>query len=142
MPEDRAQAPMTMHIGELAERTGMSLRSLRHWDEVGLVPPSGRTDGGFRLYTEADEARVRLLMRMKPLRFTLEEMAELARALDRSPADPLAALPVERADWFRRESRERRDRVERQLADADAVVALLGGGAGRSPGSTPSAAGS
>lgn len=126
MPEDPAQASMTMHIGELAERTGMSLRSLRHWDEVGLVPPSGRTDGGFRLYTDADEARVRLLMRMKPLRFTLEEMAELARALDDSPADPLAAMAPERAAWFRAEAAERRDRVERQLADADAVLALLG----------------
>ncbi|WAC66033.1 MerR family transcriptional regulator [Agrococcus sp. SL85] len=118
----------TMHIGELAERVGLSLRSLRHWDEVGLVPPSGRTDGGFRLYTEADEARVRVLMRMKPLRFTLEEMSELARALDASPADPLAAMPADRAAWFRVEALARRERVARDLADADATVALLGGG--------------
>lgn len=119
----------TMHIGELAERVGLSLRSLRHWDEVGLVPSSGRTEGGFRLYTAADEARVRVLMRMKPLRFTLEEMTELARALDASPADPLAAMPADRAAWFRAEVPARRERVARDLADADATAALLAGSA-------------
>ena len=43
--------PETMHIGELADRTGMSLRRLRHYDEIGLLTPSGRSEGGFRLYT-------------------------------------------------------------------------------------------
>ena len=38
-----------MHIGEVAERTGLSLRTIRHYDEVGLLPALGRTDGGFRL---------------------------------------------------------------------------------------------
>jgi hypothetical protein len=49
-----------MHIGEVAARTELSLRSLRHWDEVGLLRPSGRTDGGFRLYTEADVEKILL----------------------------------------------------------------------------------
>ncbi|WP_413318075.1 MerR family transcriptional regulator [Agrococcus sp. 1P02AA] len=109
----------TMHIGELAERTGLSLRSLRHWDEVGLVRASGRTEGGFRLYTEDDEQRVRLIMRMKPLGFTLDEMAELARALDVSPTDALAGMPADRADYYRTETRARRERLASQLAAAD-----------------------
>ncbi|WP_234946200.1 helix-turn-helix domain-containing protein [Agrococcus sp. Marseille-P2731] len=109
----------TMHIGELAERTGLSLRSLRHWDEVGLVRASGRTDGGFRLYTADDEQRVRLIMRMKPLGFTLDEMAELARALDVSPTDPLAGMPADRADYYRAETRARREKLAGQLAAAD-----------------------
>jgi DNA-binding transcriptional MerR regulator len=45
-----------MQIGEAAERVGLSLRTIRHWDEVGLVVPSARSNGGFRLYTEADIA--------------------------------------------------------------------------------------
>ena len=49
----------TMHIGELAERTGLSLRTIRHYDDVGLLPAAARTDGGFRLYTEADCDRPR-----------------------------------------------------------------------------------
>lgn len=119
---EQGSSPSTMHIGELAERTGMSLRSLRHWDEVGLVQASGRTDGGFRLYTAADEQRVRLIMSMKPFGFSLEELAELADVIEASPADPLAALPMERAEWFRTEMRARRDKLARQLAAADDVL--------------------
>ena len=56
-----------MQIGEVAARTELSLRSLRHWEEVGLLQPSGRTDGGFRLYTEADVDKILVIRRMKPL---------------------------------------------------------------------------
>lgn len=111
-----------MHIGELADRVGLSLRSLRHWDEVGLVHASGRTDGGFRLYTAVDEQRVRLIMSMKPFGFSLEELGELADAIEGSPADPLAALPIERAEYFRSQMHERRAKLARQLADADELL--------------------
>ncbi|MFC7430453.1 MULTISPECIES: MerR family transcriptional regulator [unclassified Agrococcus] len=114
-----------MHIGELADRTGLSLRTLRHWDEVGLVPPSGRSEGGFRLYSPTDEQRVILIRRMKPLGFSLEEMAELLRAMDASPSDPMAGLPADRAEHFRREGRERRERIARTLAGADEFLELI-----------------
>lgn len=71
-----------MHIGVVAERTELSLRTLRHYDEVGLVPPSARSEGGFRLYTEADVERLRTIRRMKPLGFTLDQMRELLDAID------------------------------------------------------------
>ena len=48
------------------------IRRLRHWEEVGLLRPSGRTEGGFRLYTEADVAKILVIRRMKPLGFTLD----------------------------------------------------------------------
>jgi len=115
-----------MHIGELSERTGLSLRSLRHWDEVGLLPPSGRTDGGFRLYSEGDEARVLFIRRMRPLGFTLDEMREIAEAMDASPADPMAGLTPERAAWFRAETEERRARLARDLAFAEEFQRLIG----------------
>lgn len=115
-----------MHIGELAERTGLSLRSLRHWDEVGLVPPSGRTDGGFRLYSADDERRVLLIRRMKPLGFTLDEMLELVRAMDASPADPMSGLDPERAEWFRAETEQRRTRLAQHLAFAEEFQSLIG----------------
>ena len=46
-----------MKIGEVAERTSLSIRSLRHYDELGLASPSAHSPGGFRLYTEADVER-------------------------------------------------------------------------------------
>ncbi|WP_091675800.1 MerR family transcriptional regulator [Amycolatopsis marina] len=71
-----------MQIGEVAERTGLSLRTIRYYEEVGLVVPSARSQGGFRLYTEPDVDRLDLVKRMKPLGFQLDEMGELLAVLD------------------------------------------------------------
>ena len=74
--EDRYQ------IGEAAERVGLSLRTVRYYEEVGLIVPSGRTPGGFRLYTDDDVDRLLLIKRMKPLGFTLDQMADLLAVRD------------------------------------------------------------
>lgn len=78
-------------IGEVAERVGLSLRSIRYYEEIGLVEPSGRTDGGFRLYTEVDIDRLRLVKALKPVGMSLETMGELLQCADlltgREPAD-------------------------------------------------------
>lgn len=66
-----------MQIGEVAERVGLSLRTIRHYEEVGLIRPSTRSKGGFRLYTEDDVQRLALVKRMRPLDFSLEEMRDL-----------------------------------------------------------------
>src|SRR4051812_9005225 len=71
-----------MQIGEVAERVGLSLRTIRHWDEVGLVVPSKRSAGGFRLYTEADIDRLVLVKTLRPLDFTLGQMRELLATMD------------------------------------------------------------
>ena len=116
--------PTTMHIGELAERTGLSLRTLRHYDAVGLVTASARTEGGFRLYTQDDYDRLMLIRRMKPLGFSLEEMAELLRVIDTmgdSPDDDTRAI----LDGFITDAGERRAKLQQQLAMADEFVALL-----------------
>lgn len=70
-----------LQIGQVAERTGLSLKTIRHYDETGLVVPSERSRGGFRLYTPADVDRLLVVRRMKPLGFTLEQMRELLAAL-------------------------------------------------------------
>jgi MerR family copper efflux transcriptional regulator len=75
-------APATLHIGEVAERVGLSLRTVRYYEEQGLFEPAGRTDGGFRLYTEREVARLLLIKQMKPLGFTVQQMAELLSAHD------------------------------------------------------------
>lgn len=72
-----------MQIGEVASRTELSLRTIRHYEETGLVIPSARSQGGFRLYTEADVARLMVIRRMKPLGFTLDQMRDLLDATDR-----------------------------------------------------------
>ncbi|MEU1433699.1 MerR family transcriptional regulator [Streptomyces sp. NPDC005775] len=100
-----------MQIGEVAERTGLSLRTIRHYEEVGLVIPSARSKGGFRLYTQGDVDRLMVIRRMKPLDFSLEEMRDLLDITDRlSSADAPAGEELERL-------RERLD-AYRKVADA------------------------
>ena len=70
-----------LQIGEVSARTELSIKTIRHYDDVGLVVPSARSAGGFRLYTGEDVARLIAIRRMKPLGFTLEEMRELLDAL-------------------------------------------------------------
>ncbi|MFP3712815.1 MerR family transcriptional regulator [Puerhibacterium sp. TATVAM-FAB25] len=120
-----AGSAATMHIGAVAERTGLSLRSLRHWDEVGLVRPSGRTEGGFRLYTEPDVERILLVRRMKPLGFSLEEMGRLLELADRVAAgDADDAVRAELAGLVAA-AQERRAELARKLDMADELIALL-----------------
>ena len=70
------------HIGAVTAQTEVSQQTLRHWDEVGLVRPSGRTEGGFRLYSDDDIQRLLVIRRMKPLEFSLDEMKRLLDSLD------------------------------------------------------------
>jgi MerR family transcriptional regulator, copper efflux regulator len=118
-----------MHIGEVAARTELSLRSLRHWDDVGLVRPSARTEGGFRLYTEADVEKILLIRRMKPLGFTLDQMSAAMRDIETLRAaatDDQAAEARERLSEVLRDAADRREKLVRQLAMADEFIHLLG----------------
>ncbi|MDT0163980.1 MerR family transcriptional regulator [Actinotalea sp. AC32] len=118
-----------MHIGAVADRTGLSLRTLRHYDEVGVLRPSGRTDGGFRLYTQHDVERLLLIRRMKPLGFTLEEMREvldLVESLEDPSADPQGTQgPRERLAAFVVRAEQRRAELARTLEMADEFIDLL-----------------
>jgi DNA-binding transcriptional MerR regulator len=76
-----------MQIGEVAERTSLSLRTIRYYDEVGLVVPSGRSQGRFRLYAESDVRRLWLIRKLKPLDLSLDQIRDLLTALDRAGAD-------------------------------------------------------
>ncbi|PNI07309.1 MerR family transcriptional regulator [Arthrobacter sp. AFG7.2] len=114
----------TMHIGELAERTGLSLRTIRHYDDVGLLPATARTDGGFRVYSEDDFERLMVIKQMKPLGFSLEEMAEILEILSTSPAgqdDNQAKLA-----GFLEKAVAERAKMARNLAQADELIERLG----------------
>ena len=100
-----------MQIGEVADRVGLSLRTVRYYDEMRPIEPETRTEGGFRLYTEAHVDRLALIKRMKPLAFTVQEMRELldARAAVARCDELRAKLESgeELARTLRRESRRR-----------------------------------
>lgn len=104
-----------MQIGEVAVRTELSLRTIRHYEETGLVTPSARSQGGFRLYAEKDVNRFMVIRRMKPLGFTLDEMRELLEVTDRLDADP-PVEPAERAKLLQR-LRNFEDIVQQRIVD-------------------------
>lgn len=114
-----------MHIGVVAERTGLSLRTLRHYDDVGLLTPSARSDGGFRLYTTADVDRLLLIRRMKPLGFTLDEMADVLDAVTALERDGDDAAARQRLADYIGSAEERRANLARTLGMADEFIALL-----------------
>jgi len=112
-----------MQIGEVAEQTGLSLRTIRYYEEVGLVRPSARSAGGFRLYDESDVARLKLIRRMKPLDFTLEEMRDVLDVLAQLESDELGgsdrSAMLERLTMYREAADARVAALREQLGVAE-----------------------
>jgi DNA-binding transcriptional MerR regulator len=80
-------------VGEVAELAGVTVRTLHHYDELGLLSPSGRSEAGYRLYSYDDLARLREILLWRTLGFSLSEIAAL---LDDPGHDRLAALERQR----------------------------------------------
>ena len=123
------QADATLHIGDVSDRVGLSLRTVRYYEEQGLVQPEGRTSGGFRLYTQAQVDRLLAIKQMKPLGFTLEEMRELldARAvLAGAQADEtLRAASRQRLAELADHAETRIEKLRRSAAAGDELVGQL-----------------
>jgi len=66
--------PPPWKVGELAKRTGVSVRALHHYDEIGLLSPSHRSESGYRLYTQVDVVRLQQVRSLRTLGFSLEEI--------------------------------------------------------------------
>jgi DNA-binding transcriptional MerR regulator len=127
LPE--SSAPGIMHIGELAEKTSLSLRTIRHYDDVGLLKPRGRTDGGFRLYSDDDVEQLLLIRRMKPLGFSIEEMGQMLALIaalrnDNDNDNDLSAVR-EALAAFIDQARERRLKLRDYVLRADELVDLM-----------------
>lgn len=79
--EPTSQEQAYLQIGEVAERTGVTQRTLRFYEERGLLKPPSRLDGGFRLYSEDDVRRVEQIKRLQSLLgFTLAEIKDMVEA--------------------------------------------------------------
>lgn len=68
-----------MQIGELARRTGVNPKTIRFYEEIGLLRASGRTETGYRIYDEAHVKQIEFIRRAKRLGLTLEEIRDIMR---------------------------------------------------------------
>lgn len=119
------ETPATFQIGEVAERIGLSQRTIRHYDDLGIVKPSARTAGGFRLYTDADVQRFLLIKPFKPLGIGLEMVRTLLEALDvlaTGERDPHAEEVVE--EVLKNVAARRAELDEALAASVNTVAAL------------------
>jgi MerR family transcriptional regulator, thiopeptide resistance regulator len=91
---ETAPGTTTWTVGQVAERSGVTVRTLHHYDEIGLLRPSRRSASGYRLYTDEDLVRLQHVVVYRRLGFSLEEVAVL---LDDPEADVAGHLRRQRA---------------------------------------------
>jgi len=111
---------MTMTVGQVARLAHVSVRTLHHYDDVGVLSPSARSDAGYRLYTDADLDRLQQVLLFRELGFSLEEIAE---ALGDPEFDRRDALIEQRALLA-----NRMRATEAMLALIDKTLMALEGG--------------
>ncbi|MBQ9042047.1 MAG: MerR family transcriptional regulator [Eggerthellaceae bacterium] len=74
MPDNASGSQKTYSTGELAQACGVTVRTVQYYDEKGLLPPSDLTEGGRRIYTEADAAKLRKVLLLKSLGLKLADI--------------------------------------------------------------------
>jgi DNA-binding transcriptional MerR regulator len=118
-----------VQIGDVADRTGLSLRTIRHYEEVGLLPEPQRSPGGFRLYSDEAVERLLLIKRMKPLDFTLEEMRDLIDIRDHLARPRLSRGTrhdlTERLRTYHALVEHKLDRLRERVENAEAFATQL-----------------
>lgn len=82
---DKIEYPI--QIGELAKKLGITTRTIRYYEEIGLMGKSERLSGGTRTYQKADVLRLKFILKLKEMGITLKEMQELADNFDTSNQD-------------------------------------------------------
>ncbi|MCX4242858.1 MerR family transcriptional regulator [Paraliomyxa miuraensis] len=101
-----------MKIGELARKTGKSVRALRHYEELGLLG-SARSEGGFRLYGADELARVYWISKLQDMGFSLTQVQGLIATVESSGTAPEAMQSLR--EMFRSRLLKTREQVERLL---------------------------
>lgn len=103
--------PSRMRIGELAERSGRTVRTLHFYEELGLLQPAARTKGGFREYDEYALTRIDWISRLQDLGFSLPEIKQFLQGLHDRPTAP--AMMNDLREFYARKLTETRAAVAR-----------------------------
>lgn len=107
---NQTNVPTRVRIGELATELGINPKTIRYYEEIGLLPPAKRADNGYRLYDDADRHRLRFIIQARAVGLTLEEIGETLALQQRGmqPCEHVVAL------------------LDRKLAAVDEQLRILG----------------
>lgn len=111
---------MALQVKEVSELAGVSVRTLHHYDAIGLLTPSSTTAAGYRIYTDRDLERLQQIMFFKEIGFSLQEVKEV---LESPGFDRTKALQAHRELLL-----EKRDRVDRMIQTVDNTIQSIEGG--------------
>ena len=104
-------------VGEVAERLGVSPRTIKYYEELGLVEPEARSPGGFRLYGEEDVLRLERILRMKGIGYSLAAIRELLAVRDAAREADKATILATVAERLKDREREVTARIRRMRED-------------------------
>jgi len=112
---DRLRTSLTtLRVGDLAKRTGKTVRALHLYEEHGLLSPAQRSNGGYRLYNRVSELRVRWIDKLQQMGFSLSDIKQIVSDVDQSKNAPDAMQRVQ--DLFREKLTETREQLRRLSA--------------------------
>ena len=120
---------MLLKIGELAKRTGLTVRTLHHYDALGLLSPSARSDAGYRLYNQADVARLHRIFALRRFGLSLADIGAYLTRPDLPLADvvrqqiAMLTQQIEQADALR--TQHSKTKNNRNRSHASAVTSVL-----------------
>jgi len=107
----RAIGTRSLRVGDLAKRTGKTVRALHLYEEHGLLAPAQRSSGGYRLYTRDAEVRVRWIDKLQQMGFTLTDIKQIVQEVERSASAPDAMQRVQ--NLYREKLDETREQLRR-----------------------------
>jgi MerR family transcriptional regulator, copper efflux regulator len=112
-----------LRVGELAKAVGKTVRAIHLYEELGLVRPATRTDGGFRLYDPEAKKRIAWIIKLQAIGFKLSEIQEFVKAFEHAPSGREATTRAR--EVFARKQREIRQQITQlQVIENDLNEAL------------------
>ena len=112
-----------MLVGDLAKATGKTVRALHLYEELGLLVPAERSNGGYRLYNRESELRVRWIDKLQQMGFSLTDIKQIVRDVEQSKSAPHAMQRVQ--DLFQEKLAETREQLRRLTSLESELTASL-----------------
>jgi DNA-binding transcriptional MerR regulator len=111
-------------VGEVAERLGVSPRTIKYYEELGLVEPAGHSRGGFRLYGERETERLERILRMKSIGYSLAAIRELLAVRDAARDADKATILRTSTEHLKERKREVAERIHQMHEELERAKML------------------